>query len=166
VLNEFVATHKVRKVIEFGCGDGNQLLLARYPVYMGFDVSETAIAKCRDLFRSDPDKSFRLVAEYDGDSADLVLSLDVIYHLVEDEIFESYMRTLFSAAVRYVIVYSSNHEGNRGLDGNHVRHREFTKWVRDALPDWHLIGHVPNRYPYRGDHRTGSFADFYVYEKR
>ena len=42
VLNEFVAREKIASVVEFGCGDGNQLSLSRYPRYTGFDVSEHA----------------------------------------------------------------------------------------------------------------------------
>ena len=45
VLNRFVATHSVQSVIEFGCGDGNQLALASYPWYLGYDVSATAVAR-------------------------------------------------------------------------------------------------------------------------
>jgi len=97
VINDFVATHRVKTVIEFGCGDGNQLSLAKYPSYLGFDVSSTAVSKCRELFKSDPSKSFRLLSEYENEIADLTLSLDVIYHLVEDEIFERYMRNLVSS---------------------------------------------------------------------
>src|SRR5689334_12644093 len=71
VLNEFVATNHIENVIEFGCGDGNQLSLAKYPKYMGFDVSSTALSKCRQRFESDPSKSFRLVSDYSGETADL-----------------------------------------------------------------------------------------------
>ena len=34
ILNRFVQENSVRSVIEFGCGDGNQLSLARYPSYV------------------------------------------------------------------------------------------------------------------------------------
>ena len=34
--------------------------------------------------------------------------MDVIYHLVEDEIFESHMAALFNHATRFVLIYSSN----------------------------------------------------------
>jgi len=165
VLNEFVATHPVQTVIEFGCGDGNQLSLARYPAYLGFDVSSTAISQCQKLFESDTHKSFRLISEYNGENADLVLSLDVIYHLVEDNVFEHYMRTLFEASNRYVIIYSSDSDDNRGYEGTYVRHRKFTPWVQENLPNWNLVEHVRNRYPYRGDYRKGSFAEFFIYEK-
>ncbi|TAT59972.1 hypothetical protein EGM92_29840 [Enterobacter cloacae] len=30
-------------MMEFGCGDGNQLSLADYPRYTGFDISDHAI---------------------------------------------------------------------------------------------------------------------------
>lgn len=163
VLNEFVAERSVRSVIEFGCGDGNQLMFARYPRYLGFDVSQTAIRKCRELFASDPTKAFGLMEEFKGQRADLTISLDVIYHLVEDEIFEHYMQTLFGAADRYVIIYSSDSEKNRGYRGTHVRHRKSSRWVRRNLPAWTLLRRIPNRYPYRGDYTTGSFAEFFIY---
>ena len=35
VLNQFVSTNRVQTVVEFGCGDGNQLSLAKYPKYIG-----------------------------------------------------------------------------------------------------------------------------------
>lgn len=164
VINDFVAEHRVESVIEFGCGDGNQLGLAKYPAYVGFDVSSTAVAKCRELFKADHRKSFRLMGEYRGDTADLTLSLDVIYHLVEDGVFESYMRKLFEASNRYVIIYASDSDDNRDQEGTHVRHRKLTKWVQQKLPAWKLVEHIPNRYPYRGDYQKGSFADFFVYE--
>jgi hypothetical protein len=165
VLNGFVATHQVQSVIEFGCGDGNQLSLAKYPVYCGFEVSATAIARCRELFKSDPHKSFRLMTEYEREDADLALSLDVIFHLVEDNVFEQYMRTLFEASSRYVIIYASDSDDNRGYEGTHVRHRKFTRWIQENLPTWSLVEHLPNRYPYRGDYLKGSFAEFFIYKK-
>ena len=165
VLNEFVAAQRVQSVIEFGCGDGNQLSLADYPSYVGFDVSGTAIHKCKERFKKDPHKSFRLMSEYQGEVAELALSLDVIYHLVEEAVFEDYMRTLFAGASRFVIVYSSDRDDDAGHDGVHVKHRRFTLWIERNLGGWKLKAHVPNRYPYRGDYLVGSFADFYVYER-
>ena len=163
MLNGFVAEHQVRSVIEFGCGDGNQLELATYPVYLGVDVSETAIARCRERFSADPTKTFQLAQDYDGRRAELALSLDVIFHLVEDDVFARYMEALFQAATRFVIIYSSNRDEPTSREAMHVRHRRFTSWVDDHLPGWTLMAHVPNRYPNLGDYRTGSFSDFFIY---
>ena len=105
------------------------------------------------------------MSEYKGETADLTLSLDVIYHLVEDDVFAKYMRTLFAASTRYAIIYSSDTDDNRGYEGTHVRHRKFTTWKEENQPNWKLIEHVPNRYPYRGDYKQGSFADFFIFER-
>ena len=165
ILNGFVAEHQVRSVIEFGCGDGNQLELAAYPAYLGVDVSETAIARCRERFRGDPGKTFQLATDYDGRGAELALSLDVIFHLVEDSVFEQYMEALFQAASRFVIIYSSNRDEPSVDEAMHVRHRRFTSWIDAHAPGWTLMAHVPNRYPNRGDYRTGSFSDFFIYRR-
>jgi len=165
VLNGFVAERQVHTIIEFGCGDGNQLGLSKYPSYLGIDVSTTAIQKCRERFKSDAHKAFCLMEEYKGERAELSLSLDVIYHLVEDDVFERYTRTLFDASSRHVIIYASDTDDNQRYDGQHIRHRKFTAWIRQNLPNWRLLEHLPNRYPYRGDYRTGSFAEFFIFEK-
>ncbi len=169
-LNQFVAQHDVRSVIEFGCGDGAQLGIANYPSYIGLDVSPVAVQMCIGKFAGDSSKSFFL---YDGAcfadrsgifAADLALSLDVVYHLIEDHLFEGYMQNLFNAGRRFVIVYSSNHD--EVIPNTHVRHRRFTGYVEAHLPAWSLTEHVAQRYPLAeyGEER-GSFADFYVFGK-
>ena len=100
-----------------------------------------------------------------GKRAELALSLDVIYHLVEDGVFSQHMRTLFAAADRFVIIYASDSDANDEHEGRHVRHRKFSRWVAENQPSWELLEHVPNRYPYRGDYRKGSFADFFIYAR-
>ncbi len=161
-LNEFVRERSVRTVIEFGCGDGNQLSLAQYPEYKGYDVSRVAVELCRKRFASDATKTFGLISEYKDEAADLALSLDVIYHLVEDAVFEAYMRMLFAASTRHVIVYSSDADVSESVP--HVRQRKFSKWVQENISNWALVDRIPNRYPYRGDGTKGSFADFFVYQ--
>ncbi len=165
VLNGFVKQHNIHSIIEYGCGDGNQLKLADYPSYVGFDVSPKAIAVCREIFRDDPSKSFHLMQEYNGETAQLTISLDVIYHLVEDEIFESYMRRLFDSSLQFVIAYSSNIDDAATRTAPHVRHRRFVAWAAVNYPQWQLKSHIPNRYPFKGDAGKGSFADFFIYEK-
>lgn len=163
VLNQFVARHHIESVIEFGCGDGQQLALADYHDYTGVDVSETAVAMCRERFNHDTTKRFVLAGEYSSQRAELALSLDVIYHLTEDETFGHYMRTLFGAATRHVIVYSSDTDQQQPGQPPHIRHRRFTGWVAHNFPGWSLVGHLPNRYPYRGDYRTGSWSEFFFF---
>jgi len=165
VLNDFVAKNNVQSVIEFGCGDGTQLALAKYPSYAGVDVAQGSIALCEARFAGDNSKRFYLTTKIPADLGpfDLALSLDVVYHLVEDSVFEAYMRSLLEHAGRYLIIYSSNKVEPSGVP--HVRHRLFTKWIETNAPQWRQIGFIPNKYPEdpkRPD--DTSFADFYIFE--
>jgi hypothetical protein len=165
ILNGFVQKHSIQSVIEWGSGDGNQTSLFQFPAYTGFDVSPTAIARCRERYKNDSTKQFKEVATYAGEQAELSISLDVIYHLIEDSVFEAYMHRLFESATRYVIIYASNTDDNSDNPAPHVRHRHFTRWVENHYPQWNLIQHIPNRYPYNGDYTKTSFADFYIFQK-
>ncbi len=164
ILNTFVFENEIASVIEYGCGDGNQLSLAQYPKYIGFDVSPTAISMCRKRFSNDETKTFKLNEEYDGESAELTISLDVIYHLVEDVIFIDYMNRLFDSSERFVIIYSSDTDKNpKGMVAPHLRHRKFSKWIIDNKTGWKLVKHIPNKYPVNDHNQIGSCADFYIY---
>jgi len=162
VLNAFVAEHDIRVVAEFGCGDGNQLRYARYPRYIGIDISPTAVAQCVEMFRGDTTKSF-FVDDGKTDlvalckDADLALSLDVIYHLVEENLFRRYMETLFASSSRYVIIYSSDE--NEILENAHVRQWKFTEYVAATFPQWRLEQKIANKYP------SDSWADFFIFHK-
>lgn len=165
-LNAFVARENIQSVIEFGAGDGAQLELARYRRYVGIDVAPTAIELCSRRFAFDDTKRFYLASQIPNDLGrfDLALSLDVIYHLIEDAVFEAHMRALFARASRFVIIYSSNKE--EVTDWPHVRHRQFTSWIAEHEPNWRPIDHIQNKYPYDSARPAEtSFADFYVFKQ-
>jgi hypothetical protein len=166
ILNEFIAAESVQSIIEFGCGDGHQLSLAHYPRYLGLDVSSAAIVKCRALFAGDSSKEFKMMQYYNSDKADAALSLDVIYHLVEDNIFEKYMTTIFDCAERWVVIYSSNFDGLGEKFAEHVRHRKFTNWITMNRPKWYCFNVIKNKYPFTGDFQTSTHSDFYFFARR
>lgn len=133
ILNAFVEAHAVASVIEFGCGDGRQLALATYPAYTGLDISADALRQCRAQFAGRADRRFLPMDDYQGQRADLALSLDVIYHLVEDAVYDDYLQTLFGAAERFVVVYSSDvADGARTMP--HVRHRHVSADIARRFP--------------------------------
>ncbi|MGV8934672.1 MAG: hypothetical protein ACOH1I_08615 [Gallionellaceae bacterium] len=165
VINDFVQSNNISSVIEFGSGDGNQLQLAKYPEYHGFDVSEIAVKTCASMFKDDQSKKFSLVADMKNERAQLTLSLDVIYHLLEDAVFYDYMCRLFDTSDGYVIIYASNTSDQIKPISHHVKHRKFSDWVAKKRTDWRLLKNIPNMYPYFGNDKEGSFADFYIYKK-
>jgi len=150
-------------VLDLGCGDGSLLSLLRVPDYLGVDVSPTILARCAERFSDRPNHRFLTPADLgEAAPADLALSIDVIYHLIEDAVFARHMRDLFDRTRKFVIIYASNR--NSVWPDRHVRHRRFSDHVAAHWPEWQLLAHVPNRYPYDGTRAAATtFADFFVY---
>lgn len=168
VLNAFVREHNIVSVLELGCGDGEQLRLAEYPRYLGIDVSPTALRLCHEKFAADPTKIFLPANAFSpppagSHTAELALSLDVIYHLVEDAVYERYLQQLFAAARRYVAIYSSNKDEIPAAP--HVRHRRFTDWIERNAPSWKLLQRIDNPFPYVPGEPETSHADMYFFER-
>ena len=166
ILNNFVTKNNINTVIEWGSGDCNQLSLANYKNYIGYDVSQTAIRICSKKFKNDSTKKFIYLDNnfVNDKKADLSISLDVIYHLIEDDVFDLYMNNLFSSSNKFVCIYSSN---NNSGGGKHVKHRKFTDWIDKYMSkDWKLKEFIPNKYHIsRKNREITSQADFYFYEK-
>lgn len=161
-LNNLFDENNICSVIEFGCGDGHQLSLANYKSYIGLDVSSTAIQLCIDKFQKDQSKSFYL---YNSNAfadnhqlfkADASISLDVIFHLVENNLFENYMRNLFSAADKMVVIYAYSLNEYKSP---HVLHRDFNKWVVNNIKGWKLHSVNGNK------PKPQNVCDFYVYTR-
>lgn len=164
-INGFVAANRIASVLDLGCGDGNLLSLLHVPTYIGVDVAPSTLAACAARFADRTGISFlpydRLEA---AGTAELGLSIDVIYHLVEDAVFADYMRALFGHASRFVLIYASNVD--LAWPSPHVRHRRFSDHVARAHPDWRLLAHVPNRYPFdQAKPEDTSFADFFLFAR-
>ena len=166
VLNRFVAENNIQSVIEYGCGDGNQLRYAQYPAYIGYDVSPEAVAQCQRRFAGDETKHFMLIDHYRNQTAELTLSLDVIYHLIEDDIYTGYMQRLFASASKFAIIYATNTDQQAGRQAAHVKHRKFSVWIETNATDWNLNQFIQNPFSREGDPQSDFFADFYIYEKR
>lgn len=165
IINPFLKKHKVGTVIELGCGDGNQLRYFEIKEYIGVDISETIIQQNQEAFSDDHNKNFVHLHHFKTHPtiADVTMSLDVIYHLVEDEVFSEHMRLLFEQSSKYVIIYSSNK--NMPQTEPHVRHRQFDQWIEANTKGYQLMEHIANPYTYEVDPTSFSHADFYIYKR-
>ena len=158
VLNELVGDFGIHSVIEFGCGDGNQLSLAHYPAYLGLDVSPTAVEQCRRRFADDSTKRFELLAHYQDEKADLVLSLDVIFHLTEPGVYETHMRQITAATDRFLAIYASDTDEQQPGQSMHMHHHRFSDWIADKRPNLELIEYLAPR--------PGSVSCFQIYQAK
>jgi hypothetical protein len=144
VINGFIKKNGVKSVIDMGCGDGMQASLIDVEDYIGLDVSLSALNRASSVAR---DKLFVLY--------DLTMSLDVIYHIVEDDLFKLYMRNLFGSARKYVVIYSTSSTLPSGVPW--VRNRDVVGYVHKHFKSWKMMGCVPQEYPQR------SAANFFIY---
>ncbi|MDP9837767.1 glycosyltransferase involved in cell wall biosynthesis [Neorhizobium huautlense] len=165
VINFLVRQRDLVDIVELGSGDGNQLRYFEFKNYTGFDVSETVIDKTRQMYAANPNfefiwtKSPSLDWEIHEDNYDCALSLDVLYHLIDDTVFTEYLDRLFSLSSRYVVIYASNFDADDRNGAKHVRHRKFTDFIERRYPQWTLKKVIEN--PLKFIERTE--ADFFIY---
>ena len=169
IVNQFIKDEKIETVIEIGCGDGNQLSLIYYSNYTGVDVSEVIVEKNKQNYQDDQTKQFFCTKtereKYINKKYDMAISMDVIFHLLEDQVFYNYMEDLFFVAKKYVVIYSSNHE--EYTKWPEYRHRNFISYIQEKISGWELYQYIPNRYPYKiGEEETTSASDFYIFKKK
>lgn len=167
VINSFIKEFNINTLIDYGVGDGNQLKLIDTSniKYTGIDVSPTIINKCKELFKDDTSKIFILDNNINNINADVVISCDVIYHLVEDYVYEKYMENLFNMSSRYVIIYARDEDFRLA---EHVKFRKFTSYIEYKFKNWELVKYIENKYPQQTlgkNNKHTSPSNFYIYEK-
>lgn len=164
-LNDFIANNKIIDMIDHGCGDGMQQAHLDVNLYTGYDISITAVNRCIDLYGNLLGRSFLPYSRRFGLYADLAVSLDVIYHLVDDKIYYSYLEDLFASGRRFVIIYSTDYDKSDECPP-HMRHRDFKSWVKEKS-SFRLVRKVLN--PYNScdscDEDNASPCSFFVFER-
>ena len=169
IINKYIKNIDINSILDYGVGDGNQLKLINTmgKKYVGIDVSPTIINKCKKLFKNDNTKNFFEVKDYDKSvKFDLVLSCDVLYHLIDERVYSSYLDNLFNFSSKYIIIYANNTNYNR--TSPHVKFRKFVDFIKSNYKDWKLVQHIPNKYTQtiigQNNHDLG-LSSFYIYKK-
>lgn len=156
VINDYIKKFNVKTISDFGCGDGNQIsLLVGFDKYMGFDVSAHALYICHEKFKENKKMNFCSLMS-DLPIADLCLSLDVLYHILDQSDYDNYMKTLFNKSNKYVLIFSSNHDDNNH-NAQHIFHRKFTDWVEKNENIFELVESI--------DNYLLTSAKFFLYKK-
>lgn len=157
VINKYILKYGIRTISDFGCGDGNQISLLRgFESYSGFDISPYVISMCMNKFRNDNKMTF--YTNMTGlPEADLCLSLDVLYHIIELKEFENYLHSLFLKSKRFVLIFSSNYDGNYVV-ADYILHRKFTDWIDKNYREFVLVEELNNF--------LQISAKFYLYKRK
>jgi len=156
VINNYIEKFDIGTISDFGCGDGNQTtLLKGFNAYTGFDISPYVIEICRRKFKDNASVNFCTVMSELPES-DMCISLDVLYHILDEKDYNDYLTLLFSKSKKYVLIFSSNHARNPE-GASHIFHRKFTDWVEENAKDFKLIEETSNM--------LQTSAQFFLYEK-
>jgi hypothetical protein len=136
-VNAFCRAHDIDTVVEFGSGDGVCASMIEVERYIGFDISDTALkfarSRCQNqdthrLFNYDKwtlEQIRSKVSENKLSDNILNLSMDVMYHLVEDKVLNQYIDCLCKTPSKYVAVFSTD-PGVDGSAARHVRQRAYS----------------------------------------
>jgi hypothetical protein len=154
-INEFVQSKNIESILDFGHGDlriAKELIVDNY----------TGI----DIFNPPNDYNLNLVNvkfdEYYGNSAELVICLDVLYHILEPE--QEYMRKsidkMFEKSDKYVIIYAQDSRDNK-FDMMYRNHLYNSKWIQHIESS-----HKETKLIYEQERpQNGTTAKFFIYEK-
>jgi len=149
-INDFIKKHNLKRVLDYGCGDGRQSQYIIAEDYFGIDISSDAIRGCKEL---NPEKVFYLAKKNDKDLKDLIkefkpdlcLSFWIISHLIEDELFDEYMENLFCSE-KFVIIHETDIDK---YIADYQKQRKFTKYIKENFPEWELLKSVKNEFIYK-----------------
>jgi SAM-dependent methyltransferase len=163
-LNSIIQKYQINSMLDFGCGQGSILDFLEVPEYLGFDPSPKTINLLKEKYILDSTKKFENNLR-DLEIKELTISFDVIYHLIEDEVYEDYMEQLFKLSAKYVLIYSSNSDrtDSEYATAPHVKHRIFEELVPF---EFKLCSYHKNQYPYQPTNpNQTSWSDFFLYAK-
>lgn len=166
ILDNFIKEHDVKSILDLGCGDGNQLKYYNTTNinYTGVDPSITIINKLKETYEDDKNKQFIVLDENINTKAELTMSCDVLFHLINFNIWEKHIDNLFNISTKYVIIYA--YDVDQEWD-NHCKSRKFTDFIKNKYSNWQLTKVIKNEYPlFEGcDDNEASMSDFYFYKK-
>lgn len=111
-----------KTITEVGCGDFNfgSSILKRHPAdYLGYDISEVIVERNKHLY---PDHTFLHRRNGPIITADLILCVDVLFHIIDTEELEALLQELKNSWTKYLVITA--YERDEKMD-THVRIRKF-----------------------------------------
>jgi hypothetical protein len=113
------------------------------------------IDKCQKKYEGN--KKIRFVYSLsEMDNVELIMSLDVTYHIIEDDLFIKYLNDLFLLSTKYVLIYSVN--SSVATTVPHMKYRKFVEWIYENMENVKLIDE--KKYP-----NKNNGIGFYLFEK-
>lgn len=128
------------------------------------DIASTAISLCKTKYETDDTKSFLwyqpgYLINKSFISAELVVCVDVLYHIIEDADFIQTLDDIFSCAEKAVILYTKIAAADKETEMQTIKDRDIFKYL-EKYEDFKLKEVIPQKHP------GISSADFIILERR
>jgi len=173
VVNKIIQLEKVESVLEFGCGDGNQLTLFNFDYYTGLDISQTAISRCESMYTNHSKKKFlRIIPGQDLqiNKHDAVISLEVLMHITNENDFKWTLDQIFKFSAGIVIIQIPILPLVRYKKGSHERYRNILPYLAKYLGEFDLVSlliHPSTSIEGRLRNEIGQMSsDFLVFKRK
>jgi len=123
----------IKSISEIGCGDFNfgKNLLKQHPKasYVGYDISEVIIERNKILY---PQHKFTNKFDLSLFNADLVLCVDVLFHVLDDNEYDILLLNLFHNYNKYLAITAYENE-QRASPHLKIRKFDYKKWGKPLM---------------------------------
>jgi len=124
------------KFLDCGCGIGeflNFLYQNEYKNLYGIDLSEKAITKIKEKYNSENFFSGNLTeidSIFKGQKFDVVMSFDVLFHVIDDDDFEKVVQNMCQLSSKYIILHGMFPKRLPFLSCAHVKTRPYKDYLK------------------------------------
>jgi len=140
MLNKIFKTYEITKVADFGCGDGLLASKLKITKYYGIEINSEIVDNLKNKFLGKNEFEFSTKFESQWrNKIDASISVDVIFHLIEEDVYQKYMNELFFADAKYVVIRAYNHKSQGTGRNSHILHREFLNTIKKYFPNYNLV---------------------------
>jgi predicted TPR repeat methyltransferase len=157
-INSFIKENNIKSMIDFGCGDLQVSSQFEIDDYLGVDIvahTHPSLIKSKNYNTT--------ISRFDDflreEKAELCTCLDVLYHILHDELeyLNDTIRNILEHSTKYVIIYAQ--DSNNSSYNNWRGHMHNSPW-RQIIEKENvkLISEQKEPMP-------GSSARFFIYEK-
>jgi len=132
-VNKIIDKYQCVDMVDYGCGDGNQLSLFTPIPYMGLDVSATIIRKNEEKYKNDRLKKFGCLNMkenvFELPSADLVTCLDVLFHVCKEEDWLKLIDMICNSILKVGVIITNTEE----IEEEYFPHVNFKRKILPVL---------------------------------
>jgi 2-polyprenyl-3-methyl-5-hydroxy-6-metoxy-1,4-benzoquinol methylase len=130
-ISDLISENGIKSIIDVGCGDGilaDKIIRKTNIPYHGLDISDEAIRINSTKY---PHLRFGLLDTSDfAFRADLLLCVDVLFHIKSDEIFHEVLRSINRSYDKMAIISNYDDDFEINKDGSHMARRKYNvNWI-------------------------------------